>query len=150
MNAIADICVVPLGVGVSVSEYVTTCERIFREAGLNPQLHAYGTNVEGPWDDVMARCVRSSVCQTHRDSELEVSTRHCPCAVPHESLDHGLKHRYYEEPVSDSGQRDVWPDAGDVVDGNTFAFPFAGSLGSRFPTGNHRLGGLKQLTIVDQ
>lgn len=54
MNAIADICVVPLGVGVSVSEYVTACERIFREAGLNPRLHAYGTNVEGPWDDVMS------------------------------------------------------------------------------------------------
>ncbi len=54
MKAIADICVVPLGVGVSVSDYVTACERIFREAGLNPQLHAYGTNVEGPWDDVMA------------------------------------------------------------------------------------------------
>ncbi len=54
VNAIADICVVPLGVGVSVSDYVAACERIFRSAGLNPQLHAYGTNVEGPWDDVMA------------------------------------------------------------------------------------------------
>ena len=53
MNAIADICVVPIGVGVSVSKYVTACERIFIEAGLNPQLHAYGTNIEGPWDDVM-------------------------------------------------------------------------------------------------
>ncbi len=54
MNAIADICVVPLGVGVSVSEHVAACERVFRKAGLNPRLHAYGTNVEGPWDDVMA------------------------------------------------------------------------------------------------
>jgi uncharacterized protein (TIGR00106 family) len=54
MNAIADICVIPIGVGTSVSEYVTACERILREAGLNPKLHAYGTNVEGPWDTVMA------------------------------------------------------------------------------------------------
>jgi uncharacterized protein (TIGR00106 family) len=54
MNVIADICVIPLGVGVSVSEYVAACERIFKEAGLNPRLHAHGTNVEGPWDDVMA------------------------------------------------------------------------------------------------
>ncbi len=52
MKAIADVCVVPIGVGVSVSEYVVVCERIFREAGLNPQLHAYGTNVEGEWDEV--------------------------------------------------------------------------------------------------
>jgi uncharacterized protein (TIGR00106 family) len=53
MNAIADICIIPIGVGVSVSQYVATCERIFKDAGLNPQLHAYGTNVEGPWDEVM-------------------------------------------------------------------------------------------------
>ena len=54
MKAIADVCVVPIGVGVSVSEYIVACEKIFHEAGLNPQLHAYGTNVEGEWDNVMA------------------------------------------------------------------------------------------------
>ena len=54
MKAMADICVIPMGVGVSVSEYVVECERIFRDAGLNPMLHAYGTNVEGEWDSVMA------------------------------------------------------------------------------------------------
>lgn len=52
MKAIADICVVPIGVGVSVSEYVVVCEKVFREAGLTPKLHAYGTNVEGEWDTV--------------------------------------------------------------------------------------------------
>ena len=52
MRAIADVCVVPIGVGVSVSEYVVACEKIFREAGLEPRLHAYGTNVEGEWDAV--------------------------------------------------------------------------------------------------
>lgn len=54
MYVIADVCVVPLGVGVSVSQYVAVCERIFMEAGLNPHLHAYGTNIEGEWDTVMA------------------------------------------------------------------------------------------------
>lgn len=53
MKAIADVCVVPIGVGVSVSEYVVVCEQVFREAGLAPRLHAYGTNVEGEWDEVM-------------------------------------------------------------------------------------------------
>ena len=53
MKAIADVCVVPIGVGVSVSEYVVVCEKVFREAGLAPRLHAYGTNVEGEWDEVM-------------------------------------------------------------------------------------------------
>lgn len=53
MKAIADICVVPIGVGVSVSDYIAACEVIFRDAGLSPRLHAYGTNVEGEWDAVM-------------------------------------------------------------------------------------------------
>lgn len=54
MKVIADLCVVPLGVGVSVSEYVAACEKVLKEAGLKIQLHAYGTNIEGEWDQVFA------------------------------------------------------------------------------------------------
>ena len=54
MKAIVDLCVVPLGVGVSVSQYVVACERILKEAGLQTHLHAYGTNIEGEWDTVFA------------------------------------------------------------------------------------------------
>lgn len=52
MKVIADLCVVPMGVGVSVSKYVTACENVLKEAGLKTKLHAYGTNIEGEWDDV--------------------------------------------------------------------------------------------------
>ncbi len=52
MKAIVDLCIIPLGVGVSVSEYVTECQRVLLKAGLEPQLHAYGTNIEGDWDTV--------------------------------------------------------------------------------------------------
>jgi uncharacterized protein (TIGR00106 family) len=58
MKAIVDLCVVPLGVGVSVSQYVVACERILKEAGLQTQLHAYGTNIEGEWDAVFAAIKR--------------------------------------------------------------------------------------------
>lgn len=58
MKAIVDLCVVPLGVGVSVSEYVVACERILKEAGLKIQPHAYGTNIEGEWDAVFAAIKR--------------------------------------------------------------------------------------------
>lgn len=54
MKVLADICVIPIGVGVSVSEYVVACKKIFEKAGLENSLHAYGTNVEGEWDQVMA------------------------------------------------------------------------------------------------
>lgn len=52
MNVIVDLCVVPIGVGVSVSKYVVECERILTDAGLNTHLHAYGTNIEGEWETV--------------------------------------------------------------------------------------------------
>ena len=54
MKAIADISIIPLGVGLSLSAYVAACEQVFTEAGLEPRLHANGTNVEGEWDVVMA------------------------------------------------------------------------------------------------
>jgi uncharacterized protein (TIGR00106 family) len=53
MKVIADLCVVPLGVGVSVSSYVAEAERILEKRGLRPRLHAYGTNLEGEWEEVM-------------------------------------------------------------------------------------------------
>ena len=53
MNVMVDLCVVPLGVGVSVSEYIVECERLIRDAGLDAQLHPYGTVIEGEWDAVM-------------------------------------------------------------------------------------------------
>ncbi len=58
MNVIADLCVVPMGVGVSVSTHVAACERVLRDAGLKLHLHAYGTNIEGEWDAVFAAIKR--------------------------------------------------------------------------------------------
>ena len=53
MKAIADISIIPLGVGLSLSSYVAACEKVFIEHRLKPRLHANGTNVEGDWDLVM-------------------------------------------------------------------------------------------------
>jgi len=54
MKVIMDLCVVPLGAGLSVSRFVAACENIIKEAGLKSMLHAYGTNIEGEWDEVFA------------------------------------------------------------------------------------------------
>ncbi|MGD8603878.1 MAG: MTH1187 family thiamine-binding protein [Anaerolineales bacterium] len=62
MKAIADVMIVPVGVGLSLSKYVAHCEQIFKKAGLNPHLHAYGTNLEGSWDDIVA-----AVKQCHQE-----------------------------------------------------------------------------------
>ena len=52
MNVIVDLCIIPLGVGVSLSPYVAACEKVLAEAGLKTMLHANGTNIEGDWDKV--------------------------------------------------------------------------------------------------
>lgn len=58
MKVLVDLCVVPLGVGVSVSSYIAACEKVLAEAGLKTALHAYGTNIEGEWDAVFAAIKR--------------------------------------------------------------------------------------------
>jgi len=60
VNVIADFCVVPIGVGVSLSAYVAAAYQELEAAGLHPQLHANGTNVEGEYEQVFAafkRCL---------------------------------------------------------------------------------------------
>ncbi|MDI1471384.1 MAG: MTH1187 family thiamine-binding protein [Thermodesulfovibrio sp.] len=50
---IVQFSIVPLGVGISVSNYVAKVIKIVDESGLPYKLHAMGTIVEGEWEDVM-------------------------------------------------------------------------------------------------
>ncbi len=52
MNVIVDLCIVPVGIGVSLSAYVAACEKILAQTNLVYSLHANGTNIEGDWDAV--------------------------------------------------------------------------------------------------
>ena len=80
MHVMIDLCVVPLGVGVSVSNYIAECEKILHQAGLETHLHAYGTNVAGEWDDVFD-AVRRCHARVHElgapriTSTIKVGTR---------------------------------------------------------------------------
>ena len=81
MHVIVDFTVVPVGTGVSLSEYIAACERVLAESGLTFQLHANGTNVEGEWEDVFAairRCHETlhamGVPRIHTDIKLGTRT----------------------------------------------------------------------------
>lgn len=50
---IVQFSIVPLGVGVSVSDYVAKVIKIIDESGISYKLHAMGTIIEGDWDEVM-------------------------------------------------------------------------------------------------
>jgi uncharacterized protein (TIGR00106 family) len=73
MHVIVDLCVIPMGVGTSVSAYVAVCQEILEEAGLEYRLHAYGTNVEGSWDAVFA-AIKTCHTRIHDLGAPRVST----------------------------------------------------------------------------
>ena len=73
MKVIVDLCVVPLGVGVSVSKYVALCQQILEDAGLQIRLHAYGTNIEGEYDQVFS-AIRRCHEEIHAAGAPRIST----------------------------------------------------------------------------
>lgn len=73
MHVIVDLCVVPLGVGVSVSRYVAACQEVLEAAGLKTCLHAYGTNIEGEYDEVFA-AIRRCHEQIHEMGAPRITT----------------------------------------------------------------------------
>jgi uncharacterized protein (TIGR00106 family) len=55
-----EMSITPLGVGDSVSQYVAQCVELVDQSGLDYELHAMGTIVEGELDqvlDLMRRCM---------------------------------------------------------------------------------------------
>ncbi len=54
MKVMVDLCLVPIGVGVSLSKYIVECQRVLDESGLKSSMHSYGTTIEGEWDEVFA------------------------------------------------------------------------------------------------
>jgi uncharacterized protein (TIGR00106 family) len=54
MKALAEIQVIPIGVGVSVRKEVERAHALIVASGLQTEAHAYGTNVEGDLDTILA------------------------------------------------------------------------------------------------
>lgn len=73
MKINAMVSVIPVGAGVSLSNYIAACERILSEAGIKQQLHAHGTNVEGEWDQVL-KAIKDCVDTVHAMGAPRIST----------------------------------------------------------------------------
>lgn len=73
MKALAELHIVPEGVGPSLSKPIADCHRILEKAGLNPQLHAFGTNVEGEWED-LCKALRECHETLHQSGAQRVNT----------------------------------------------------------------------------
>ena len=54
MHVRADLCVIPVGEGASVSSHVKKAVDILAKFSISIKTHAYGTNIEGDWDEVFS------------------------------------------------------------------------------------------------
>ena len=64
-----EMSITPLGQGESVSQYVAECVKLIDESGLDYELHAMGTIVEGELDqvlDLMRRCIEQTALHSDR------------------------------------------------------------------------------------
>jgi len=73
MKAVAEVQVIPIGVGVSVRREVKRAHEILAASGLTVQLHAYGTNVEGELSAIL-RAVEAVHRTLHAEGTARLST----------------------------------------------------------------------------
>ena len=59
-----DLCLVPIRVGTSLSPYIKECIEVIKNEGLNYELGANGTAIEGDWDKVI-ECVKKCHKEIH-------------------------------------------------------------------------------------
>lgn len=52
MKVIVDLCIIPIGVGTSLSKYISICEEKIKKSELKYILCPNGTSIEGDWDKV--------------------------------------------------------------------------------------------------
>ena len=60
-----DLCLIPLGVGISLSPYVAACKDIIEKHSLDYELGPNGTAIEGDWESVF-KCVKECHHEVHR------------------------------------------------------------------------------------
>ncbi len=68
-----DLCLVPLGVGVSLSSYLAACQKVIEQTGLDYEIGPNGTAIEGEWDQVFA-CVRACHEVVHAKGTTRIYT----------------------------------------------------------------------------
>ena len=61
MKVAADLCIVPMGVGPSVSHYVREIKAIVEASGLSATMHANGTSIDGELVDICPLAERGEV-----------------------------------------------------------------------------------------
>lgn len=72
MKVKADVCLIPIGVGVSLSKYIKIAYEVLKSANLNATLTPYGTIIEGEYEDV-TKAIKSAMEAVHEAGAPRVS-----------------------------------------------------------------------------
>ena len=73
MKAIAEVQIIPLGVGVSVRKEVMRAHELLEESGLNLTLHANGSNLEGELGEVLST-IQHAIETLHEEGVVRLSS----------------------------------------------------------------------------
>ena len=73
MHVSADIQLIPIGVGESLSASIAAAIRVIEARGLAPRTHAHGTSVEGDLSVVLA-AIEAAIAAVHAAGAPRVST----------------------------------------------------------------------------
>jgi uncharacterized protein (TIGR00106 family) len=73
MQVVVDFCLVPIGVGLSLSPYIAAAEEVLEAHELAYELHPNGTAIEGEWDDVIA-AIKSCHERVHAMGAVRIHT----------------------------------------------------------------------------
>ncbi len=68
-----DLCLIPLGAGISLSPYVAACEKIIKKSQLNYELGPNSTAVEGEWNAVFL-CIKECHQVIHQQGVERIYT----------------------------------------------------------------------------
>jgi uncharacterized protein (TIGR00106 family) len=69
----ADLCVIPFNEKISVADEIAECQRIFKQFNIDFQLHGYGTNLYGEWDEVFA-AIKACHEKLHENGVVRISS----------------------------------------------------------------------------
>ncbi len=73
MRVAVDLCLIPIGVGVSLSKHVAVAIEVLRDKGLSPRTHAHGTSLEGEYSEIFA-ALEEAIAAVHAAGAPRVST----------------------------------------------------------------------------
>ena len=72
MNTLVAVAIAPFGVGDELAPYVAEAVRIIRDSGLPHRMTSMFTEIEGPWDEVMAVVRDATFALAERGIRTEV------------------------------------------------------------------------------